>query len=432
MNRLFLSPSQILMRNADGGGGGAEVVTLEAVAEGVKGLKTQAERAVEAHRKQISDLEDKLKSLATTEEVTAQKAKIAEQETKLKALEEYLEKLDARGKAANIEAKVKSINTRIGEAVTKGWDKIKAFAESHPGRRLRVELFEEAELKAAADMGIANIVDVSATITTVQPGIRTLPNRKVHIRTLVPTGTMSSSTLTYMRETGQEGAPAPWAENSGQKPQIDMDFIEITVNAEYIAGWVRVSRKMLDDVSAFRSYLQMRLLEMYLVAEDAGLLYGNNTPPQLTGLITNATASTSVNPIDVEKLIEDVAQLETTNYTADGIILHPKDYYRLLLNKASGSGEYDLPGLVVVQNGQMYIAGVPAYKTNAINQGQYLVGDFGMGAQLFIRENPRIEFFDQDRDNVITNKITVRIEGRVALAIYRVEAFIKGTFTQTT
>jgi HK97 family phage major capsid protein len=230
-----------------------------------------------------------------------------------------------------------------------------------------------------------------------------------------------------MRETGGEGAPDFVLEN-GTKPQLDLDFIEVTVNAEYIAGWVRVSRKMLDDLTAFRSYLQMRLLEMYLLAEDQGVLYGNNTAPQLTGLMTNATASTSASVPWIERIIDDIAQLETSNYTADGVLLHPKDYYALAINKATGSGEYDLPGIVVIQNGQMYIAGVPAYKTNAIVQGTYLVGDFAAGAQLFVRENPRVEFFDQDRDNVITNKITVRIEGRVALAIYRVEAFIKGTF----
>jgi HK97 family phage major capsid protein len=230
-----------------------------------------------------------------------------------------------------------------------------------------------------------------------------------------------------MRETGGEGALAPVAENAA-KPQLDLDFIEVTVDAEYIAGWLRVSRKMLDDLAAFRSYLQMRLLEMYLLVEDTQLLYGNNTSPQLTGLVTNATATTSTNAVAVEMIIESIAQLETSNYTADGILLHPVDYYKIAVNKATGSGEYDLPGLVVIQGGQLYIAGVPVYKTTAITAGTFLVGSFADGAQLFIRENPVVEFFDQDANNVTTNKITVRIEGRVALAIYRTDAFVKGTF----
>ena len=429
MNRLLLNPMQLKYYMADepGGGGGADVVTLEKVSEAVKGLKTQAETAQEAIKKQVSDLEARLKTKSGETEIADLRAKIEKAQEDLKTVNAYCEKLETAGKEKQLERKVKSLVQRIGDAVTKGWEDIKKFKDSHPGQRLRIELFEEAELKAAADMGLANVVDLAVSNTTLLPGMRTLPNRKIHIRALLNTGTMSGSSLTYMRETGGEGAPAPVSEN-GTKAQLDLDFIEITVDSQYIAGWLRVSRKMLDDLAAFRSYLQMRLLEMYLLAEDSQLLYGNNTAPQLTGLITNATASTSTATIPVEQLIEDIGQLESTNYTADGIILHPVDYYKLALNKASGSGEYDLPGLVVIQNGQMYVAGVPVYKTNAITEGTYLVGSFSEGAQLFIRENPRVEFFDQDRDNVITNKITVRVEGRVALAIYRTEAFIKGTF----
>ncbi len=45
--------------------------------------------------------------------------------------------------------------------------------------------------------------------------------------------------------------------------------------AQYIAGFVRISRQMLDDVPAMTSFLQARLLEKYLLAEDAQLLNGN-------------------------------------------------------------------------------------------------------------------------------------------------------------
>ena len=60
--------------------------------------------------------------------------------------------------------------------------------------------------------------------------------------------------------------------------------------AQYIAGFVRISRQMLDDVPAMTSFLQARLLEKYLLAEDAQLLNGNGTAPNLTGLTVNAAA----------------------------------------------------------------------------------------------------------------------------------------------
>lgn len=437
MLRKFMSPAEILQRSATDDGGG---ITNEQLDIAIKGLKTEAEKSLEAMKKQVSDLEDKLKSKAGSEEMVTLKAELEKAQADLikaaKSVEDvnkYVEEVEKKLKEKPLAGKFKAMAHRIGEAVTKGWDKISKFKDSNPGQRIRVELFDEMEVKAVADMGMGNIVNLSTFNATPQPGIVTLPNTKVHMRQLIPTGTMDNSSITYLRETGGEGALAPWSESAGgNKAQVDMDWIEVRMDAEYIAGWVRVSRKLLDDISAFRSFLQMRLMEMYFDAEDYQILNGNGTSPQLAGLLTNATVLSTTATISIERIIDAISQLETTKYTATGIIMHPKDFYTIAKNKATGSGEYDLPGIVVIQGGQLYVAGVPVYKTTAMTQGTFLVGDFSMGCQFFIRENPRIEFFDQDRDNVITNKITVRIEGRAGLAIYRTAAFVKGTMVAST
>ena len=49
-----------------------------------------------------------------------------------------------------------------------------------------------------------------------------------------------------------------------------------------------------------------------------------------------------------------------------------------------------------------------------------------MGAQIFQREAPRIEFFYEDRDNVPRNLVTVRVEGRLAFPVYGSDYFIYG------
>ena len=427
MLRKFMSPAEILMRSPEGDGGGGGDVTLDQVNAAVKGLKTVAEKAQEALKAQIADLEKKLEAKGSAEEMTTLKADLDKAKDELKQLNETYAQMQKAMKSKPLGEKIKSMTARVGEAIQKGWDEIKKLKESNPGVRVRISLFEEAEVKAVADMGMANIVNLAVADTTYKPGIITQPNTKVHMRQIINVGSMDNSSITYLRETGHEGAPAAWTENSGQKAQIDMDLIEVRLDAEYIAGWVRVSRKLLDDISAFRSFLQMRLMELYFDAEDAQILNGNNTSPNLTGLLTNASILSTASTVDVEKIIDAVAQLESTKYTATGIVMHPRNFYTIAKNKATGSGEYDLPGIVVIQGGQLYVAGIPVYKTTAIAAGTFLVGDFSQGCQLLVRENPRIEFFDQDRDNVITNKITVRIEGRAGLAIYQTGAFVKGT-----
>jgi HK97 family phage major capsid protein len=407
--------------NPTDGGGIAEVM------KEVKGLKVEAEKANEALKKATADNELLKKA---NEEWTK---KFEQQTQDIKTVNEYVAKMeeDLKQKKVTPAQQLKFVDL-LGKAIEDNWDDIQKYKSSQKGRRLTIKVIPE-DTKAAADMGITtNVVDAGAYFTTVQVGIRALPNRKVHMRDIIPLGTMSTGSLTYMRETGGEGDLAPWAENSGAKQQFDRDFIEITVPAEYIAGWLRVSRKMLDDMAAFRSYLQMRLMEMYLKVEDSQILNGNGVSPQLEGLLEVAVAATRTTGANIERLVFAISQLESSDYTATGIVVHVAAYYNIALNKAEGSGEYDLPGIVVIQNGQLFVAGVPVYKTTAMPVSTYLVGDFVLGCQLFIREQPAVEFFDQDANNVTTNMITVRIEGRVALAIYRAEAFVQGQFEGVT
>lgn len=364
--------------------------------------------------------------------------KLKEVDGKLTIVNQYAEKIEEQVKAGKQlkPEQQKTFNALLGEAIEKGWSEIEKFKSRRKGEKpvFSLDLYPE-ETKAVGVMTITNnVVDAGAYFTTVLPGIRTLPNRKVHMRQIIPLGTMTGSTLTYMRETGGEGDLAPWAVGAGDtaKPQLDRDFQEITVTAEYIAGWLRISRKMLDDMAALRSYLQMRLMEMYLKVEDAQILNGNGTSPQLEGLLTVAVVNPNNTGANIERLVRAIAHLESSDYSATGIVLHPAAYYEIALNKATGSGEYDLPGIVVIQNGQLYVAGVPVYKTTAIDASTYLVGDFELGCQLFIREQPEVRFFEEDANNVTLNLITVRIEGRVALAIIRAEAFVQGTFEGVT
>lgn len=409
----------------------ADAPGLADVALEVKGLKTEAQKSVDAYTKVSSELEIlKKANEAWGTKDTQREAELVKMKADIETVNKHNEKLEGQLKAKSLTpGEQLKFADLLGKAIEDNWSEISKFKDSSSPTRVKFEVIT----KAVADMGITvSVTDPGAYFTTVLPGIRALPNRKVHMRDLIPLGTMTNSSVTFMREVGGEGDLAPVAENAA-KPQFDRDFIEVTVAAENIAGWLRVSRKMLDDMAAFRSYLQMRLLEMYLKAEDNQILNGNGTSPQLQGILAIASAAIVTAGPNVERLVRAISQLESGDYTATGGILHPAAYFDILLNKASGSGEYDLPtALAIVQNGQLYIAGVPFYKTTAIAQTTYIVGDWQLGAQLFIRQQPIVEFFDQDANNVTTNKITVRIEGRVALAIFRAEAFVTGTLTVPT
>lgn len=299
---------------------------------------------------------------------------------------------------------------------------LKAFSEKKK-TELVIDLKEVGDMTFASSFNTANV-----SVASQRSGIIALPNRKMHVRQLVPTGTMDGSTFVYLKEVTGEGAPAAWAEGSGAKSQFDLNLVEADAKSEYIAGWLRMSRKLLDDVKGMASYLNMRLPELLLKSEDAQLIAGNGTSPNLSG-ITNAgnfVAADTTEAVAIDRLIDSISQLEELDRDANGIFVRPKFYGTLFKNKAAGSGEYDLPSNVTFSNGTLYVGGVPVFASTAAADNQFIVGDWKAGAQLLVREAPSIVFAYEDGTNIRENKVTVRIEERIAFPIYGDNYFVVG------
>lgn len=349
----------------------------------------------------------------------------------LKVMQKHLDTLDVKMQGQGMGAQeTKSFGDVLSKAITDAQDDIAKFERKETKSLI-------LELKAVGDMSTANVTGGNRYGQIMADGIRMNPNRKVHMKDILPGGTIGpGNSFTFMRENGiGEGEIAPVAEGA-LKPQFDLDLVEATVQVETIAGWMRISRKMLNNVPGMISYLQARLPEKFQRVLDAQILYGNGTTPNLKGILTagNFVASDAIAAAPlIEKIINDISDLEDTyERDANGILLRPKDYYSFFLNKAAGSGEYDLPqGVTLGVDGVMRILGIPVWASTAINSPDYVVGDFNMGAQLLTQEGMRIEFFDQDGINVRENKVTVRIEGNYALPVYGPDYFIKGKATFT-
>jgi len=343
----------------------------------------------------------------------------------IKKVQDHADALDVKLKGANqIEVKNENFNDAIEKAITAKSKEIEDFRDK---KSKHVEL----EIKAVGDFSTANVTGGNRYGQVFAPDIIMTPSRKVHMDEILPGGTIGpGNSFTFMREVGVgEGNIAPVAEGA-MKPQFDLDLEEATVQVETIAGWIRVTRKAMSNIPGFISYLQRRLPQKFRNILDQQILYGSGTTPNLKGILTagNFTASTATISLSlVEKIILDVSRLEDAfEREANFIAMRPSAYYSFFLNKASGSGEYDLPQGVTIVGGRLSFLGIPAYPTTALTAPDYIVGDME-GAQLLTQESMRIEFFEQDGTNVRENKVTVRIEGNFALPVYGSDYFIKGT-----
>ena len=72
--------------------------------------------------------------------------------------------------------------------------------------------------------------------------------------------------------------------------------------------------------------------------------------------------------------------------------------------------------------------GLPVVATQSMASGKFLAGAFQLGAQIFDRMDAMVEISTEDDQNFRKNLVTVLAEERLALAVYRPEAFVKGDF----
>ena len=354
--------------------------------------------------------------------VDAVKTELEQLKSQVAVVKDAADKLEAKSNRIKMnQNEVKGFNGALAEAIEKNADIL--------GKLGAGEIKNHAFVMDTKTVG--NMTEAASLTGDIPRAyanqVYALPSRKVHVRSLLPVGTISQGLFTFPLETGGEGAPAAQTQGSA-KAQVDFDITMTNAPAQVIAGYVRISRQMLDDVPAMTSFLQQRLLEKYLVAEDAQLLSGNGTSPNLQGLTGVASAFAGAATVDVEQLVQSIAQVEASNYTATGILINPTDWANIINTKNTNSA-YSLPGsTIVTTNGQLSIAGIPIYTSTAIAADKFLVGDWSMGAQIMQRDGISVRFSEFDGNNFTENMITVRVEARIAFPIYYAGAFVYGDF----
>jgi len=258
------------------------------------------------------------------------------------------------------------------------------------------------------------------------------PTRSTHVRQLIPTGSTASDVVRFVKESGYSNGAAATSEGS-TLTQSDFDMTASDANVQKIGTYFRISEEMLADTPQLTSYLSARAPEKLLEVEDTQILSGTGVAPQLSGIITDsadfaaggfANAIESANEFDV--LTVAMNQLSLLNYQANYIMINPTDFHKILLLKDSNNSylkDQWYQGL------EPRINGVPVVLSTAITSDKYLIGNFSVGTQLWVRDNVSVEFFREDGTNVRDGFVTCRVMERVALTNYLPNAFVNGDFS---
>jgi HK97 family phage major capsid protein len=392
--------------------------------------------------KELADLAVQLKTAADEVKKQAEKS-----EAELKRIGD----ISAETKKAADDALIK--HNELSARLTEIEQKMVRGSENPEGRKtVGQQVIEHDELKAflksggkgRVSIGVKAIISALTTdadgsagdliVPQRQPGVQGLPQRRLTIRDLLTPGRTASNAIQYVKETGFTNNAATVSETSGAtKPQSEIKFDIVTSSVTTIAHWVKATKQILDDVPMLQAYIDGRLRYGLAYAEELQLLNGGGTGTDLNGIYTQAsayspaivpTAVGAMTKIDVLRL--SILQAHLAEYPANGIVLHPADWADIELTKTE-DGAYLFAN---PQGGaEARLWRLPVVDTPAMTIDKFLTGAFQLGAQIFDRQDATVEVSTEDGDNFRQNLVTVRAEERVALAVYRPEAFNKGDFS---
>lgn len=261
------------------------------------------------------------------------------------------------------------------------------------------------------------------------PGIVAGPDREFTVRDLIMPGRTASNAIEYVRETGFQNMAAPQGGEGAAKAQSDLSFGLVTTTVKTIAHWFRASKQVLSDIPLLQSYINGRAIYGLKYKEEEQLLAGDGTGQNLLGLIPQATAFNEAlrktGDTKIDTLRRAILQVRVAEYRASAIALNPVDWADIELTK-DANGSYIWVN--VQEGGAQRLWKLPVVDSNAVPEGEFLVGAMNIAAQVFDREDAAVEVSTEDGDNFRTNMVTIRAEERLALAVYRPESFVHGEF----
>lgn len=387
--------------------------------ENAKAAQDAAKNAVEAMK---ADIEKENKELIEK----LQKDNQTKLEELAKANDIKMEELEAalkRNKVADINNRMKGFSEHIVDKLSteEGEGMIKAFFK---GQREKLNFDIDADTIKAPITVPANSV-APEFLPIVGPG-----HDDIHARQAIPVFPTISDIVKFVKFTYTgDTAGFETVAAGAAKPELAYSSTLESATVQKIAGWLDVPDEIMDDVVGFRAWIAYELPKAYLDAEDMQIFKGDGTGTNLLGLWYQADTQTlpfgtvtyASNKWD--QIMAAITEIRTRKRSTSAAFVSPVVYMELWINKST-TKEYTYP-IVMGDNGVLYIGGVPIYWSNVFEDNEGLVGDFARGASIHQRRAMNIAYSGENKDNFVKNIVTIRLEGRIALAIRVPEAFLR-------
>lgn len=280
-----------------------------------------------------------------------------------------------------------------------------------------------------------------------RPDVVITPDRPTFVRDLLPSIPTASNAVEVMRQNVFTNNAAPQGVNESTayefvaKPQSNITYELVTVPIRTMAHWVPASRQVLSDAPMLQRLIDSRLMYGLNLLSDAQLLYGDGTGQNLTGLMVDAgvsdigglalgTATADVPGAMLDHIRAAITECQVNEfYNINGVVLNPRDWG--VLETAKGSDGHYI-WVTVPNGGEPRLWRVPVVVTNAIAEGEFILGDWTLGATVYDREQMDIRVSESHSDYFVKNGVAILAEERYGFGIELPKAYTKGSFVVAT
>lgn len=306
-----------------------------------------------------------------------------------------------------------------------------AFVKSDGYQRLRDQGFSGNWTTGTIDMeGKTLLSEASGSggklvVPQYEPGVVPTLFQRLTVANLMASGTTDTNTINYMIESSVTNAAAAVAEGAS-KPESTIVFDMTTEPVKKLATFLPVTEEMLEDVAGIQSYINSRLALFVQIKEEDSLLNGAGTN-DLIGLVSRIPAnnkglrSSTASATDADHLFRAISRVRESFLEPDGIIIHPNDWEGIVALKNT-TANYLGQGPFTSEVGPN-LWGMRVVVTNAVAEAKPIVGAFQTAAQVYRKGGLRVEASNSHSTFFQENKVAIRAEERLALAVYRPAAF---------
>ena len=314
------------------------------------------------------------------------------------------------------EKAIKSIHDAIANAIEEGAETLKSFRGE-----------EKLVLKDITDTSWAPTGVLERQTTEVRTSLYNSPYSPLYLRNIFPNVTTDQASVVIPQAGAITGGAGVWERGTGTtpKPEINPTYKDITVPMKWIAGFATVNRELLMNVR----YLQSSITNTLLYSRNGLFAAENNMI--ISYIAANAPDYATVfggsMTIGVEMILDAAFNILLGNYmNPTHVLMNPSDYLTYIkLNKAAGSGEYDLPNDLLrgfAGTGLEVAVQVVPVPTLAAGTA-YVVS--APEFEFISRLAPEITVSKEHADNFAYNKVSFRVEEMVGFVAKDLNAMVK-------